>query len=62
MIRPRRQAPKEPGARERRSAMTTTKTPLSAIISVSDLAWEERQPGVRMKSLWAYEDVKIKGR
>ena len=30
----------------------TTRTPLSQIITVSGLAWEERQPGVRMKSLW----------
>ena len=29
----------------------TTRTPLSQIITVSGLAWEERQPGVRMKSL-----------
>ena len=27
-------------------------TPLSRIISLSDLAWEERQPGVRTKSIW----------
>src|SRR5207244_10718393 len=32
------------------SAMSTTKTPLSEIISVADLAWPERQPGVRLKS------------
>jgi anti-sigma factor ChrR (cupin superfamily) len=27
-------------------------TPLSRIISLSDLAWEERQPGVRTKGIW----------
>ena len=32
----------------------TTRTPLSQIITVSGLAWEERQPGVRMKSLWEH--------
>ncbi len=31
---------------------TTTASPLSKIISVGDLAWEERQPGIRAKSLW----------
>src|SRR5207245_10020734 len=30
--------------------MTTTKTPLSEIFSLSDLACQERQPGVRTKS------------
>jgi anti-sigma factor ChrR (cupin superfamily) len=33
--------------------MSATKTPLSEIISISDLSWQERQPGVRAKSLWA---------
>ena len=33
--------------------MITTTTPLSQIISISDLAWQERQPGVRAKSVWA---------
>jgi anti-sigma factor ChrR (cupin superfamily) len=33
--------------------MSATTTPLSQIISISDLAWQERQPGVRAKSLWA---------
>ena len=33
--------------------MSTTTTPRSQIISISDLAWQERQPGVRAKSLWA---------
>jgi len=32
---------------------TTTASPMSKIIPVSDLAWEERQPGIRAKSLWA---------
>ena len=31
---------------------TTTATPLSRIISVADIGWEERPPGVRTKSLW----------
>jgi anti-sigma factor ChrR (cupin superfamily) len=34
--------------------MSTTKTPLSEIIAVSELAWQERQPGVRMKSIWEH--------
>jgi anti-sigma factor ChrR (cupin superfamily) len=34
--------------------MATTTTPRSQIITVSGLAWEERQPGVRMKSLWEH--------
>ena len=38
--------------------MTTPKTPLSEIISVSDLPWQERQPGVRMKSLWEHPETK----
>jgi len=33
-------------------------TPMSRIISVSDVAWEERQPGVRVKSLWEDPDTK----
>src|SRR2546426_110767 len=40
--------------------MTTTKTPLSEIFSLSDLAWQERQPGVRTKSIW--EDPQSKRR
>ncbi len=38
--------------------MSATKSPLSEIISVSDLAWQERQPGVRMKSIWEHPDTK----
>ena len=38
--------------------MTTTKSPLSEIISISDLAWQERQPGVRMKSIWEHSETK----
>jgi anti-sigma factor ChrR (cupin superfamily) len=38
--------------------MTTTKTPLSQIIPISDLAWQERQPGVRMKTLWEHPETK----
>ncbi len=37
---------------------TTNKTPLSEIISVSDLAWQERQPGVRTKNLWEHPETK----
>ena len=33
--------------------MTTTTTPLSRIISASDIAWQERQPGLHGKNLWA---------
>src|SRR2546428_410298 len=32
--------------------MSTTKSPLSEIISVSDLAWQDRQPGVRLERIW----------
>ena len=40
---------------------TTTKpTPLSRIITISDLEWRDRRPGVRMKSLW--EDPPTKRR
>ena len=39
--------------------MTTTKaSPLSKIISVSDIEWEERQPGIRARSLWAEAETK----
>ena len=38
--------------------MTTTKSPLSEIISVGDLQWQERQPGVRMKNLWAHPETR----
>lgn len=38
--------------------MTITKTPLSEIISVSDLEWHERQPGVRMKHIWEHAETK----
>ena len=40
--------------------MSTTKTPLSQIIPLSDLPWQERQPGVKRKSLW--EDAESKRR
>jgi anti-sigma factor ChrR (cupin superfamily) len=33
-------------------------TPLSQIISVSDLAWQERQPGVRTRSIWEHPGSK----
>jgi anti-sigma factor ChrR (cupin superfamily) len=32
--------------------MATMTTPRSCIISISDLAWQDRQPGVRMKEIW----------
>jgi anti-sigma factor ChrR (cupin superfamily) len=38
--------------------MTTAKTPLSEIIAVSNLPWQERQPGVRMKSIWEHPETK----
>jgi anti-sigma factor ChrR (cupin superfamily) len=34
-------------------AMTTV-TPPSEIISLSDLVWQDQQPGVRMKSIWEH--------
>ena len=34
------------------------KTPLSQIISVSDIPWQTRQPGVRGKDLWAHPETK----
>lgn len=37
---------------------TMTASPLSKIISVSDLEWEERRPGIRAKSLWADAETK----
>src|SRR5258708_16773285 len=38
--------------------MSTTKTPLSQIIALSDLPWQERQPGVRGKSIWEHAESK----
>ena len=35
-----------------------SKTPLSHIISVSDLAWQEQQPGVGMKHIWEHPETK----
>ena len=32
---------------------TTITTPRSRIITLSEIAWEDRQPGVRAKALWA---------
>src|SRR5438093_2509353 len=40
--------------------MGTTKTPLSQIISLSDLAWQERQPGVRAKAIWEHPESRRK--
>ncbi|HEU4367311.1 MAG TPA: hypothetical protein VFV05_03670 [Methylomirabilota bacterium] len=33
-------------------------TPLSQIISVSDLAWYERQPGLRSRTIWEHPETK----
>jgi len=38
--------------------MSATQTPLSRIISLSDLPWTERDPGVRMKNIWEDEATK----
>jgi hypothetical protein len=35
--------------------MAAQQSPPSQIISVNDLAWQEMQPGVRMKHLWSDE-------
>jgi len=40
--------------------MSVTKSPMSEIIAVSDLPWQDRQPGLRMKSIW--EDSATKRR
>src|SRR3989449_6962291 len=40
--------------------MGTTKTPLSQSISLSDLAWQERQPGVRAKAIWEHPESQRK--
>jgi anti-sigma factor ChrR (cupin superfamily) len=38
--------------------MSPSTTPLSEIISISDLPWQDRQPGVRMKQIWAHPETK----
>jgi anti-sigma factor ChrR (cupin superfamily) len=38
--------------------MATQESPRSQIISVSDRAWQEVQPGIRMKQVWADEKTK----
>jgi anti-sigma factor ChrR (cupin superfamily) len=38
--------------------MATMTTPRSRIISIGDLAWQDRQPGVRMKAIWEDPDTK----
>src|SRR5438876_10815382 len=40
--------------------MSSMKTPLSQIISLSDLAWQERQPGVRAKAIWEHPESRRK--
>src|SRR6266436_7213563 len=43
----------------RRDTMTTTQESLrSRMISVSDLEWQELQPGIRMKNLWEHPETK----
>src|SRR5262245_21216286 len=42
----------------REAKMTTTKSPRSEIITISDRVWEGRQPGVRRKILWAHPEMK----
>jgi anti-sigma factor ChrR (cupin superfamily) len=37
--------------------MTTATTPRSRIITVSDLPWQERQPGMRFKSIWEHPET-----
>jgi len=37
---------------------TTTTTPRSRIISIAEIPWQERQPGVRMKDLWQHPETK----
>jgi anti-sigma factor ChrR (cupin superfamily) len=37
---------------------TTQESPLSQVIPVGDVAWQEMQPGVRMKQLWTHEETK----
>src|SRR5262249_59939352 len=37
--------------------MATMKAPRSEIISVANLEWQERQPGVRMRSLWEHPET-----
>lgn len=37
--------------------MATATAPRSEIISVSDLRWQERQPGVRMKHIWEHPET-----
>ena len=36
--------------------MPTATTPRSQIIAVSDIPWQERQPGVRAKSIWQHAE------
>ena len=38
--------------------MTTTTSPRSRIISIGDLAWQDRQPGVKMKAIWEHPGTK----
>lgn len=33
-------------------------TPLSQIVSVSDLTWQERQPGLRSRTIWEHPETK----
>ncbi len=35
-----------------------TTTPRSRIISISDLVWQDQQPGIRMKAIWEHPETK----
>jgi anti-sigma factor ChrR (cupin superfamily) len=38
--------------------MTTASTPVSQIITVADLGWQPRQPGVQLKTIWEHPETK----
>jgi anti-sigma factor ChrR (cupin superfamily) len=38
--------------------MATATTPRSRIIPLADLAWQERQPGVRLKTIWEHPETR----
>ena len=38
--------------------MATTTIPRSRIISIGGLAWQERQPGIRVKAIWEHPETK----
>jgi anti-sigma factor ChrR (cupin superfamily) len=45
---------------EQKGLTIMASTPLSEIISIGDLAWQERQPGVRMKAIWEHAESRRK--